>query len=47
MIKTPEDLKNRISSDIEYIENWSLFGDISIFFGTLKHVCKSLGCEKD
>jgi putative colanic acid biosynthesis UDP-glucose lipid carrier transferase len=47
MIRTPEDLKNRVSSDIEYIENWTLPGDIGIFFGTLKHVIKSLGWEKD
>lgn len=47
MIRNQRDLQNRIASDIEYIENWSLLGDIGIFFGTLKHICISLGCEKD
>lgn len=47
MIRNQQDLQNRVSSDIEYIENWSLFGDIGIFFGTMKHVFISLGWEKD
>ena len=42
MIRSKQDLVNRISSDIEYIENWSLFGDLFIFFSTIVHVFKSL-----
>jgi len=35
-IQTPEDLSRRIESDIEYIDNWTFFRDIQIFFGTVK-----------
>jgi putative colanic acid biosynthesis UDP-glucose lipid carrier transferase len=38
MIKDDQDLVNRISSDIEYIRNWSLFKDLCIFFSTIVHV---------
>lgn len=34
-ITTSEDLFNRCASDVEYIANWSLFGDLKIFFGTI------------
>jgi putative colanic acid biosynthesis UDP-glucose lipid carrier transferase len=34
MIANEEDYKNRLSSDLEYIENWSLWGDIVIFVMT-------------
>jgi putative colanic acid biosynthesis UDP-glucose lipid carrier transferase len=34
MIADDEDYKNRLSSDIEYIHNWSFFGDIEIFIMT-------------
>lgn len=34
-IATKQDLHNRCLSDIEYIQNWSLFGDLYIFFSTL------------
>ncbi len=34
-INNKQDLYNRCLSDIEYIQNWSLFGDLYIFFGTL------------
>ena len=47
MIRNEEALRNRISSDLEYIETWTLFGDIGIFFRTLYHVIVSLGWEKD
>jgi putative colanic acid biosynthesis UDP-glucose lipid carrier transferase len=38
MIRTEQDLINRISSDIEYIQNWRLTRDLCIFFSTIKHV---------
>lgn len=38
MIRNESDLVNRVSSDIEYIQNWSLFGDLYIFFSTILHV---------
>lgn len=38
MIRNEQDLINRISSDIEYIRNWSLFRDLCIFFSTIFHV---------
>ena len=34
MITDKEDYENRLSSDIEYIQNWTLFGDIEIFVMT-------------
>lgn len=34
-IANKQDLYNRCLSDIEYIQNWSLLGDLYIFFGTL------------
>lgn len=34
MIVNKEDYANRLSSDIEYIQTWSLFGDIEIFIMT-------------
>ena len=34
-ISNKQDLYNRCLSDIEYIQNWSLFGDLYIFFGTI------------
>jgi len=47
MIRNKEDLVHRVSSDIEYIEQWSPFGDVQIFFGTILHIFKSLKWEKD
>jgi len=35
-IHTFEDLSRRIESDIEYIDNWSFYRDVQIFFGTVK-----------
>jgi lipopolysaccharide/colanic/teichoic acid biosynthesis glycosyltransferase len=43
MISTKEDLVNRISSDIEYIENWNIWSDLYMFLATSKHILKSLG----
>jgi len=40
-IKDRNDLYNRFYSDIEYIENWSVFGDITIFFRTVLKILKS------
>lgn len=34
-ISSWEDLYERCSSDFEYIEKWSLFGDLFIFFRTI------------
>lgn len=34
MIENREDYKNRLNSDLEYIHNWSLIGDVEIFFLT-------------
>ncbi len=34
MIMDKDDYANRLSSDIEYIQNWTLFGDIEIFVMT-------------
>lgn len=34
MIANEEDYSNRLSSDLEYIENWTLWGDIVIFVMT-------------
>jgi lipopolysaccharide/colanic/teichoic acid biosynthesis glycosyltransferase len=33
---TERDLINRLRADLEYLNNWSLWGDIRIMFGTLK-----------
>lgn len=40
-IENRTDLYNRFYSDIEYIENWSVLGDISIFFLTVLKIIKS------
>lgn len=37
-IASKEDLVKRTESDIEYIRNWSVWGDLSIFFGTLFNI---------
>ena len=37
-----EDLYQRCSSDFEYIERWSLFGDLNIFFSTVLRILKNL-----
>jgi lipopolysaccharide/colanic/teichoic acid biosynthesis glycosyltransferase len=34
MINNREDYVNRLSSDIEYINNWSIYTDVEIFFRT-------------
>jgi lipopolysaccharide/colanic/teichoic acid biosynthesis glycosyltransferase len=34
-IANKKDLFDRCHSDIEYIQTWSLFGDLYIFFGTI------------
>jgi len=34
-ISSKQDLYNRCLSDVEYIEKWTLFGDLYIFFGTI------------
>lgn len=39
-IKNDEDIINRIKYDIFYIENWSLFLDIKIIFGTVINILK-------
>lgn len=36
--RTIEQLEDRVASDIEYIENWSIWLDISIFFRTISAV---------
>ena len=41
-IANKQDLYNRCLADIEYIQNWSLFGDLSIFFGTMLQVAKKI-----
>jgi putative colanic acid biosysnthesis UDP-glucose lipid carrier transferase len=41
-ISSWEDLFNRCSADFEYIEKWSLFGDLFIFFGTIFKIIKNL-----
>lgn len=40
-IHNREDLFNRCSSDFEYIETWTMFGDIYIFFRTIYHILRS------
>jgi putative colanic acid biosynthesis UDP-glucose lipid carrier transferase len=40
-ISSWNDLYDRCSSDFEYIEKWSLFGDLFIFFGTVFKVIKN------
>lgn len=42
IIDTRESLYQRCYSDIEYIKNWSLFGDVSIFFRTLVKIARTL-----
>jgi lipopolysaccharide/colanic/teichoic acid biosynthesis glycosyltransferase len=42
IIDTRESLYHRCYSDIEYIKNWSLFGDVSIFFRTLVKIAGTL-----
>jgi len=37
-----DDLSKRCASDFEYIEKWSLFGDLHIFFGTILKITKNL-----
>ena len=34
----PQDMENRIRSDLEYVETWSIFLDIKILFLTIFHV---------
>jgi len=41
MIRKKEDLVNRISSDLEYIEKWSLLKDFRIIFSTLFIITKN------
>ena len=41
MIRNKKDLVNRVSSDIEYIETWTLFSDLVIFLSTILHIFKS------
>jgi len=41
-ITTKKDLFFRCSSDFEYIEKWSLFGDLFIFFNTVYIILKNL-----
>jgi putative colanic acid biosynthesis UDP-glucose lipid carrier transferase len=41
-ISSWDDLYNRCSADFEYIEKWSLFGDLFIFFGTIFKIIKNL-----
>jgi putative colanic acid biosysnthesis UDP-glucose lipid carrier transferase len=41
-IHNRQDLYNRCSSDFEYIETWTMFGDLYIFFRTIYHIIKSL-----
>jgi putative colanic acid biosynthesis UDP-glucose lipid carrier transferase len=41
-IASREDLYNRCSSDFEYIEKWSLFGDLYIFFRTVLKIIYNL-----
>ncbi len=40
LVNSQNDLRLRISSDLEYIENWTWFGDIFIIFGTLVHILR-------
>ena len=42
IIDTRESLYQRCYSDIEYIKNWSLFGDVWIFFRTLVKIASTL-----
>jgi putative colanic acid biosynthesis UDP-glucose lipid carrier transferase len=41
-IASREDLFNRCSSDFEYIEKWSLYGDLQIFLGTVLRIIVNL-----
>lgn len=42
IIDTRESLYQRCYSDIEYIKNWSMFGDVWIFFRTLVKIAQRL-----
>ena len=42
MIRTQEDLYNRIASDLEYIGKWSLVSDHFIFYRSIIHIFRSL-----
>ena len=39
-VKGPDDVVHRAKSDVEYIENWSMHGDISIIFRTVGEVLR-------
>jgi putative colanic acid biosynthesis UDP-glucose lipid carrier transferase len=41
-IHNKQELYTRCMADVEYIRNWSLFGDLYIFIGTLLQVVKKL-----
>jgi len=41
-ISSWEDLYNRCASDFEYIEKWSLFGDLYIFFMTIFKIIQNI-----
>ena len=34
-VSSHKDLANRVGSDIEYLNNWSFFGDVAILFKTV------------
>ncbi len=38
IIQNKQDLVNLVTSDLEYIEKWSLFRDLYIFFRTIFHI---------
>lgn len=42
LIRDDLDLANRVSSDIEYIMNWTLLSDFKMFFRTLNHILKTI-----
>ncbi|MCF8228935.1 MAG: sugar transferase [Bacteroidales bacterium] len=42
MVNDQKDLYNRITSDLEYIANWSWYGDIFIIFGTIVHIIRGI-----
>jgi lipopolysaccharide/colanic/teichoic acid biosynthesis glycosyltransferase len=43
-VNSNRDLHIRLSSDLEYIENWVWYKDLFIIFGTMVHVLKNAGC---